>query len=208
MQRRVARALRHIITLSRNSATDIVHDFGVPPERLRVIPVGMDPAVFHPMPQPRMPGRIVTVANADIPIKGVSVLLDAVARLRASRDVGARRGDQDNPRRAGGTAGRDAWAWRHRAVRLGPGPHFSLPAIEAMAGATPLVATRTGALPEVVGDDGTTALLVTPGKADELAIAIERLLDDPSRRACMGVVSSEILCASGMAPPSQENPQR
>ena len=39
---------------------------------------------------------------------------------------------------------------------------FSLPAIEAMACGVPLVATTGGALPEVVGDDGETALLVTP----------------------------------------------
>jgi glycosyltransferase involved in cell wall biosynthesis len=56
---------------------------------------------------------------------------------------------------------------------------FSLPAIEALACATPLVATSGGALPEVVGRDGECALVVPPCDAGALAIAIERLLDEP-----------------------------
>ena len=46
---------------------------------------------------------------------------------------------------------------------------FSLPAVEHMASGTPLIASRTGALPEVTGD---AALLVTPGDAEELAAAL------------------------------------
>ena len=55
---------------------------------------------------------------------------------------------------------------------------FSLPAIEAMACGVPLVATTGGALPEVVGDDGETALLVTPDDPEALAGAIRRIFDD------------------------------
>ena len=53
---------------------------------------------------------------------------------------------------------------------------FSLPAVEHMASGTPLVASRTGALPEVTGD---AALLVEPGDAEELAAALRGLLDSP-----------------------------
>jgi glycosyltransferase involved in cell wall biosynthesis len=63
---------------------------------------------------------------------------------------------------------------------------FSLPAVEAMATGTPLIATRGGALPEVVGDDGTTAVLVPPGDAAALAGTIAELLDDPARRDAVG----------------------
>jgi glycosyltransferase involved in cell wall biosynthesis len=63
---------------------------------------------------------------------------------------------------------------------------FSFPAIEALACATPLVATRAGALPEVVGPDGECALLVDPGDAGQLAGAIARLLDDPPLRDRLG----------------------
>ena len=56
---------------------------------------------------------------------------------------------------------------------------FSLPAIEAMACGVALVATTGGALPEVVGTDGVSGLLVPPGDPGALAQAIGRVMDDP-----------------------------
>jgi len=55
---------------------------------------------------------------------------------------------------------------------------FSLPAVEAMACGTPLVVSRGGAIPEVVGEDGLCADLVTPGDVGGLANALGALLDD------------------------------
>ena len=66
---------------------------------------------------------------------------------------------------------------------------FSLPAVEHMASGTPLIASRTGALPEVTGD---AALLVTPGDAEELAVALRLLHDSAAER--------ERLSAAGAAP--------
>ena len=63
---------------------------------------------------------------------------------------------------------------------------FSLPTAELMACATPLVVSRAGAIPEVVGPDGLCADLVTPGDVAELTAAIAALLDDPERRTTMG----------------------
>ena len=60
---------------------------------------------------------------------------------------------------------------------------FSIPAVEAMACETPLVATRAGALPEVVGD---CAVLVPPGNAADLAAGLADLLDDEPRRRALG----------------------
>ena len=59
---------------------------------------------------------------------------------------------------------------------------FSLPAVEAMACGVPLVATTGGALPEVVGTDGETGLLVPPGDPDALAAALLRALGDAELR--------------------------
>jgi glycosyltransferase involved in cell wall biosynthesis len=68
---------------------------------------------------------------------------------------------------------------------------FSLPAIEAMACATPLVTTSGGALPEVAGPDGEVALLVPPGDPQALAAAIGRVLDDPELGARLGAAGRE-----------------
>jgi len=63
---------------------------------------------------------------------------------------------------------------------------FSLPTAELMACQTPLVVSRAGAIPEVVGPDGLCADLVTPGDVEELVAALGKLLDDPQRRERMG----------------------
>jgi glycosyltransferase involved in cell wall biosynthesis len=63
---------------------------------------------------------------------------------------------------------------------------FSLPTAELMATATPLVVSRAGAIPEVVGPEGLCADLVEPGDAESLAATMARLLDDPERRARYG----------------------
>ena len=65
---------------------------------------------------------------------------------------------------------------------------FSLPAVEHMASGTPLVASRTGALPEVTGD---AAVLVTPGDAEELAAALRRLHDSAGERERLGAAAWE-----------------
>ena len=57
---------------------------------------------------------------------------------------------------------------------------FSLPAIEAMSCGSPVVATTGGAIPEVVGTDGETALLVPPGDSEALAARIAWALDHPT----------------------------
>jgi glycosyltransferase involved in cell wall biosynthesis len=63
---------------------------------------------------------------------------------------------------------------------------FSLPTAELMATATPLVVSRAGAIPEVVGPDALCADLVRPGDVAELTAAVGALLDDPARRARYG----------------------
>ena len=149
----------------------------------------------------------VGVASRLIPGKGHSVLLDAHAR--ASRDVSRLRlfvaGDgplrAELERRAGelGLDGRvcflgfvadiqrfmaacDALAFPTQ-PELSEG--FGLAALEAMAAARPVIATRVGSLPEVVDDD-VTGLLIAPGSVDELARALTRLADDETLRREMG----------------------
>ena len=192
--------------LKQSSATDIVRDFGVPPDRLTVVPVGVETDVFRPPSAPRVPGRIVATASADVPLKGLVPLLEAVAKLRTERDVelvvvgrprpgGAaasaieRLGLADEVRFVHGVSEPalvDLFGSAQVAVVPSLYEGFSLPAIEAMACGTPLVATTAGALPEVVGPHGVTALHVPPGDPEALAAAVGRLLDDPELAARLG----------------------
>ncbi len=206
MQKRVVKRVGPIITVSENSRRDIVRDFGVRDSDMRTIPVGVDSTVFYPREAPRVPGRIVAMASADVPLKGVRTLLEAVAKLRTERDVhlvvvGRPKPGGPTERLLDDLVLRDAVTFvkgisdtelgdlmASAEVACVPSLYegFSLPAIEALACATPLVATRAGALPEVVGPEGECALLVDPGDAGQLAGAIGRLLDDPVMRERLG----------------------
>jgi glycosyltransferase involved in cell wall biosynthesis len=203
MQDRVARRLPRVITVSTQSRRDIVERMRVDPARVRVIPVAVDDTVFAPRPgTARVRGRIFAIASADVPLKGVVPLLHAVAALRVRRPVElvllgeARRGGAvERTMRELGLNGTVRFArgiddaavaeqYAEAEVAVVPSLYegFSIPAVQAMSCGVPLVATTAGALPEVVGRDGETALLVPPGDAAALAQAIGRLLDDPVLR--------------------------
>jgi glycosyltransferase involved in cell wall biosynthesis len=206
MQARVARRLDDIITVSRSSADDIVAEFGVTSDRVTIVPVGVDTAVFAPPSLPRVVGRVVAVSSSDSPMKGARVLLEAIAKLRTERDVELVVVGRPKPRGAVMRAVDDlgiADAVRFVSdlsdaalgelfgsaeVAVVPSLYegFSIPAIEAMACATPVVASRAGALPEVVGVDGSCAELVEAGNPETMAAAIGRLLDDAGRRQALG----------------------
>lgn len=204
MQARVVRRIGSAVTVSESSAADIARDFGLPREGLDVVPVGIDPDVFRPLPEvQKVPGRIVSTVSADVPMKGLVVLLEAVAKLRAEREVElvvvgkrrlggetdaavARYGLQSTVRFVSGIDDLELVTLLNSAeVAVVPSLYegFSIPAIEAMACGAPLVATTAGALPEVVGADGDTGVLVAPGDPGALALGISRLLDDPELAA-------------------------
>ncbi len=205
MQKKVARQLPKILTVSESSRRDIITDFGVDPSRLEVITLGVDD-VFVPPTAPRVPGRIVAMASADAPMKGIATLLEAFAKLRTERDVelllvttlkpGGRTerlidelGIADDVRFVNGISDAELVDVMGSAeVACVPSLYegFSLPTAELMACETPLVVSRAGAIPEVVGDDGACAILVPPGDVGELEAAIVELLDDPDRRTAMG----------------------
>jgi glycosyltransferase involved in cell wall biosynthesis len=203
MQARVARKVPRLVTVSESSRADILTDFGVAPDAVRVVPVGVDTDTFTPPRLPRVPGRIVSVASSDSPMKGALVLLDAVAKLATERDVelvvvGSPREDGpvaravdelglgERVRFVSGLSNQaiaELFASAEVAVVPSLYEGFSIPAVEAMACETPLVATRAGALPEVVGD---CAVLVPPGNAADLAAGLAELLDDEPRRRALG----------------------
>jgi len=200
MQARVARRVGTVMTGSQSSRDDILRDFKVEPRHVRVIPLGVDTRLFRPRTGPRVPGSIIAVASADSPVKGVPTLLRAFAKLATERDVTLTVVGKPAPggptekligelslgervRFVTGISDADlAELVAGAEVAVVPSLYegFSLPAVEHMASGTPLVASRTGALPEVTGD---AAVLVGPGDPEELAGALGRLLDSPAERA-------------------------
>ena len=190
-----------LITVSESSKRDICRDFRVPPERVRIIPLGVDTRVFRPREAARVPGRIIAVASADSAMKGVATLLRAVGKLATDRDVHLVIVGKPAPTterlaaqlslgdRITFTHGLDDEAFAallasaETAVVPSLYEGFSLPAVEHMASGTPLVASRAGALPEVTGD---AAVLVTPSDDEELAAVLRRLHDSPAERAALG----------------------
>jgi glycosyltransferase involved in cell wall biosynthesis len=205
MQKRVARELRHVVTVSACSLRDIANDFAVPAERISLVPNGVDTEVFAPDEAvARKPLQIMATASADQPLKGLAVLLRAFAGLLPAHP-GLRLLVVGRPRAGGDT--------EKLIAALGVGPHidfvsgistaelvrhyrestlvvvpslyegFGLPASEAMACGSAVISSDGGALPEVVGDAG---VLVPAGNVAALAEAIAVLLADPARRGELG----------------------
>jgi len=208
MQMEVARHMPRHVTVSESSRRDISAQMGVPIERLHVVPVGVDASVFGPRPHiARVPGRLMTTASADVPMKGLAPLLEALAKVRTevpeahlvvigkpkvkSRIPGLidRLGIGDAVEFVSGvTTERIVELYAEAEVACVPSLYegFSLPAVEAMACGVPVVGTTGGAVPEVLGRDGETGLLVPPGDPDALATTLRRALDDPELRARIG----------------------
>lgn len=208
MQTQVARRLERVITVSENSFKDIVRDHKVDPERMAIVPVGVDVDLFRPLPEVTpIPGRLVTTASADVTMKGLRFLLEALAKLRTERDdlhlvvIGKRKpggasdaaiqklGLEDHVEFVTGVPEQriiELYSEAELAVVPSLYEGFSLPAIEAMACGVPLVATTGGAIPEVVGKDGDTALLTEPGNSEALAARLRDALEQPDLRQTVG----------------------
>ncbi len=212
MQVKVARALTRVVTVSESSKADIADQMHVESSRMTVVPVGVDPTVFRPRDEVSpVPGRIMVTSSSDVPMKGLVPLLEAVAKLRTEREIELV--VIGNPRPDGRVAkaierldlapivhcvsgiSDDELACNYAQAQVAVVPSlyegFSLPAIEAMACGVALVATTGGALPEVVGTDGVTGLLVPPDDPGALAVAIGRLLDDDELRGRLGAAGRE-----------------
>jgi len=206
MQGKVASRLPRIVVVSENSIADIHTDMKVSLDRMRLVPVGVDPDLFKPIPSvARKPHHLITTASADVALKGLAYLLEAVAKLRTERDIHltiigkpragasadliASLGLSDCITYVSGVSDErivELYAESTLAVVPSLYEGFSLPSIEAMSTGICLVATTGGALPEVTGRDGDTVLSCPPGDADALAAALRRGLDDEQLRIKIG----------------------
>ncbi|WP_337191755.1 glycosyltransferase family 4 protein [Streptomyces sp. HUCO-GS316] len=213
MQKRVARRLPSVLTVSGTSRQEIVDHLGVRQNRIRVVHVGADTDLFSPDPAvPQKPGRIVTTSSADVPLKGLVHLVEALAKVRTEHPdahlvvVGKRPEEGPVAQTVERYGLEDAVEFvkgisdaelvdlvRSAQVACVPSLYegFSLPAAEAMATGTPLVATTGGAIPEVAGRDGETCVAVPPGDPGALAVGLSRLLGDPHLRARLGAAGRD-----------------
>ena len=210
MQGRVARRLRHIVTVSECSRKDIASDFSLSSENISVIYNGIDTDIFKPIPEiERRLNRIMATASADAPLKGIRYLLEAFAILlqkypdlelvlvgklsaggnteRLIRDLNL----TSNISFVSGVSTLElVKMYAEATLVIVPSIYegFGLPAGEAMSCAVPLVSTDGGALPEIVGD---SALVVSTRDAPALADAASKLLEEPDLREVMGIEARE-----------------
>jgi glycosyltransferase involved in cell wall biosynthesis len=204
MQKKVARTLHKIITVSECAREDISREFSVPSHRFKVVPNGINTEHFYPLPEvPREKNRIIVTNSADIPLKGLVYLLEAVHEVARTHDVkltvvGEPKKDSQILKRIRKLGigslitftgridnGNFVRAYARATMAVIPSLYegFGLPAGEAMACGVPVISTSGGALPEVVGEAG---IVIPTADAAALAEAIRGLLDNPDRARDLG----------------------
>jgi len=214
-ERQIALAADRVVCASRGEKEALVRLYGVPPERIEVVPCGVDTGLFRPLGRPQARAELGLPQEVPLvlfvgrlePLKGLDLLLRAHARLSIPAlllIVGGDQRDEALRARLRALAQRLGTAQRvlfHPAV-----PHqrlplyysaadvcavpshyesFGLVALESMACATPVVASRVGGLQELVRH-GQTGLLVSPAQPEPFARGLGGLLGDPALRDALG----------------------
>lgn len=199
MQKKVVQQLNHVITVSKQSQQDIVRAFDRAADHIHIIPNGVDAAIFKPLENiPRISFRLITTASSDQPLKGLSVLLRALAQLRSEFPalqlivIGKLKENGETEKQLqslnlqnvvqfkSGISNEELVAeYAQASIAIVPSLYegFGLPAAEAMACGVPLICSDGGALPEVVGD---AAYVVRAGDVDNLHAALTELLNNKS----------------------------
>ncbi len=205
MQKKVVQELQHVITVSAQSQHDIEQAFARPAEKIQVIPNGVDTNIFKPLPEiSRREFALITTASSDQPLKGLSILLRALAQLRTGFPqlqltvIGKLKEDGDTQKELTALQLLDAVQFKsgisnqelveeyaRAAIAIVPSLYegFGLPAAEAMACGVPLICSDGGALPEVVGEG---ARLVEAGNVESLVNALHELIGSAELRRQLG----------------------
>jgi glycosyltransferase involved in cell wall biosynthesis len=198
---RAARRAARVLTGSELSRRDLMERYGLPRAKILVMPYGVDPAF-------RLDTAKAEAAPYALCVGALETRKDPVSAVEAIALVPRLRLVLAGPDRGGGRAVREAVArlgvgarvdllgyvdqkrlaalYRGASCLVFPSRYegFGLPLLEAMASGTPVVAARTGALPEVAGD---AAVLVEAGSPVALARGIEEALADRERLVAAGL---------------------
>jgi len=199
MQKKVAKELQNIITVSEQSKSDIQQAFAVDEKNISVIGCGVDTTIFSPQPAiARKAFRLISTASSDQPLKGLSILLNALNRLKKeftnlelivigklkengdSEKELIHLGLQDKVKFISGISTADlVLEYGQASIAVVPSLYegFGLPAAEALACGIPLICSDGGALPEVVGS---AAMMVKAGDVEQLVEAVRLLLTNPA----------------------------
>lgn len=199
-----------VVAVSNLMKKDIVDHFRVDPERVVVIHNGVDLDTWKPTPITSELKRRLGIADDYVlfvgrptPQKGMEHLLDAADRIPVQVVMGAAGADtkEYEERMKEKVKGRKNVVWINRLLEekeyiqlytsarvfICPSIYepFGIINLEAMACETPVVASRVGGILEVVVP-GETGILVDPGRPEEIASAVNSLLENPDLAREMG----------------------
>ncbi|MDA8884747.1 glycosyltransferase family 4 protein [Gammaproteobacteria bacterium] len=199
MQKKVAPLLQNILTPSHSSKRDIVKDFKVTPENISVIHNAVNTNIFKPYSDiNKKPYRLITTASADVPLKGLDFTLHALSALSLEFKeiellvIGSPREgghterlikDLDLKTRVNFKTNltkeeiAQEYAMSSIAIVSSLYEGFGYPVAEAMACATPLVATNVASIPEITGK---YAILIPPKDSYAIADSIRKIFIDPN----------------------------
>ena len=200
MQKFVAKRLKKIVVPSNSSMDDVKNEFQVKENKMKRVMNGIDLKVFYPDSKiQKIPFKLVTVASADVPLKGLDYLLKALSDLvKVYPDISLSIiGEQ----KTGGHTERlikklnlekrvnffsnltqeelrITYCRAELAIIPSLYEGFGFAAIEAMACGVPLISTSGGALPEVIKDAG---IIIPPKNVKEIYNSIDLLLSSPDK---------------------------
>ena len=200
MQKKVAKQIKVVVTPSLNSKQDIHHDFKVPMQNIQVIPNGIDFNTFRSLPNivPRANG-VITTASADVPLKGLDFSLHAIARLKSEYPdinltvIGSPRAEGHTERlikklkleeqvsfKTNLTKEEITHEYAKSSVAVVSSLYegFGFPVGEAMACATPLVATNVASIPEITGS---FAQLIPAEDEEAIYQGIKNIFQSPQK---------------------------
>ncbi len=204
MQKRVAKRLPKIITVSEYSKKDIQTDFKIKDKNIVVVPNGIETDLFYPIPETRRdPGQLIVTNSADTPLKGLKYLLHAISEIAKTRRIKLmvigtpkKNGEIENIVKKLGiggfvkftgrvTNGKFVKLYAKASIAIVPSLYegFGLPVGEAMSCRIPVICTSGGALPEVAGN---AALIVPPANTQALKDAILDLMNNSKKREELG----------------------
>ena len=210
MQKFVAKRLNKIVVPSRSSIEDITNEFKVEKEKMERVMNGIDLNIFYPDSKiKKIPNRLVTVASADVPLKGLDFLLEALSDLAkvypniSLSIIGEQKKGghterllkklrlEDRVRFFSNITQeelRKTYCEAEIAIIPSLYEGFGFAAIEAMACGVPLISTSGGALPEVIKDAG---IIIPPKNSKEIYNSIVMLLSSSDLASQLALKASE-----------------